>query len=601
MRVVPVLRKLKLLWEGRKEAMLAADQSHRPEAMRKAALKMGARSLWIAALIGLAFGVYGVVIGEPLTFIVSTVAMVGAVLATLAERRGSVFALARIEIATIMAVGTILTISSSAVADFGLATALLGPVLAALVADRRTRVASWYAFAGIALANMAFHLSGLGILDAWETVTGAAAFGAFALVVAAGANRIATAYEVFDKTQLVAYQHLVENVRDAVMRFSAQGEVLFVSRSTETLLGCRRYELSGRMLGERIHVADRPTYLTAFADSSQGGINRDIEVRMRRDADTALEFIWVEISLSPVPSTPDTLRREVVAVFRDVTERRRQDAEMLAAKGAAEEASQAKSRFLATIGHELRTPLNAVVGFSEMMASGIGGELSKTHQEYAGLIHQSGRHLLDVIGMLLDMSKIEAGKFEISPEPFEAQRLVQPCFRMVDSLAQNQGVSLKADIEPDLPMLCADERALRQILINLLSNAIKFSHKGGEVTVTLKRQGMAINLSVTDRGIGMEPMAIARIGEPFFQANAALNRQHEGTGLGLSIVKGLTELHGGTLRAMSEVGTGTVVTVLLPINGPETVSVETATVTQLPRAPVPVSATSWQDGKRKAL
>src|SRR5690606_15734710 len=237
--------------------------------------------------------------------------------------------------------------------------------------------------------------------------------------------------------------------------------------------------------------------------------------------------------------------------------------------------------------------LNAVVGFSEMMASGIGGELSTTHKEYAGLIHQSGRHLLDVIGMLLDMSKIEAGKFEIHPEPFEAQRLVAPCFQMVESLAQAQKVTLKAEIEPNLPLLCADERACRQILLNLLSNAVKFSHAGGAVTVSIKRQGMSLNLSVSDRGIGMDTVALARVGEPFFQANATLDRRHEGTGLGLSIVKGLAELHGGTLRAISEIGAGTMVTVLLPINGPETVSVETGTVTPLPRVQTQIPATSW--------
>ncbi len=584
----------------------AADPSQRPEVMRRAALRFGLRSLVALAALGLGFGVYGVVIGENLTFLVAMVAMTGAVLGVVAERRDDTVALARIEIATIMAVGMTLTATDRALADFGLATALLGPVLAALVADRRARNMSWIGFGAIVVMALASHLAGIGIADAWETATGAVTFTAFAAVVAAGANRVASAYEMFDKSQLIAYRHLVENVRDAVMRFSAQGEVLFASRSAETLFGCRRYELGGTALGERIHVADRPAFLTAFADANRDGLNRDIELRMRRDGQRAdgvgaPEFFWVEISFSAVPGEFESDRREVVAVFRDVTERRRLDAEMQAARAAAEEASEAKSRFLATIGHELRTPLNAVVGFSEMMASGIGGELSTTHKEYAGLIHQSGRHLLDVIGMLLDMSKIEAGKFEIHPEPFEAQRLVAPCFQMVESLAQAQKVTLKAEIEPNLPLLCADERACRQILLNLLTNAVKFSHAGGAVTVSIKRQGMSLNLSVSDRGIGMDTVALARVGEPFFQANATLDRRHEGTGLGLSIVKGLAELHGGTLRAISEIGAGTMVTVLLPINGPETVSVETGTVTPLPRVQTQIPATSWQDGKRKAL
>src|SRR5690606_10392440 len=133
------------------------------------------------------------------------------------------------------------------------------------------------------------------------------------------------------------------------------------------------------------------------------------------------------------------------------------------------------------------------------------------------------------------------------------------------------------------PVLTADERLCRQILINLLSNAIKFSHDGGMVTVAVKRQGQSINFSVRGRGIGMAPAALARIGEPFSQVQDGLSRNYEGTGLGLSIVKGLVELHGGTLRAMSEIGAGTTITVLLPINGPATKAGETADIVHLHR------------------
>ncbi|WDR02733.1 ATP-binding protein [Devosia algicola] len=149
--------------------------------------------------------------------------------------------------------------------------------------------------------------------------------------------------------------------------------------------------------------------------------------------------------------------------------------------------------------------------------------------------------------------------------------------------------------------MVADERACRQILINLLSNAVKFSHDGGEVTVSLRQQGQYLNLSVSDNGIGMSAEAIAHIGEPFFQAQDGLSRAYEGTGLGLSIVKGLVELHGGTLRAMSEYGAGTTMTVLLPINGPAIKLPDTATVTPLYPDPAPVETIPWQDQKRNAL
>jgi cell cycle sensor histidine kinase DivJ len=234
------------------------------------------------------------------------------------------------------------------------------------------------------------------------------------------------------------------------------------------------------------------------------------------------------------------------------------------------------------------------------MTSGIGGELSPTHREYAGLIHQSGKHLLEVVRMLLDMSRLEAGKFELQAEPFTAQDIIEPCFAMVDAMAKSREVQLVADIGKNLPMLMADERACRQILLNLLSNAIKFSNPGGTVTVTLKRQGTSLNLSVSDRGIGMAPESLERIGEAFFQEQSGLARGYEGTGLGLSIVKGLVDLHQGTLRAMSEIGAGTTITVLLPINGPAIKSDDTGTVTPIRKEPAAAPISSWQNEKRKA-
>jgi cell cycle sensor histidine kinase DivJ len=435
--------------------------------------------------------------------------------------------------------------------------------------------------------------------------TAFAAFIACVGIVAHSANRINTAYEVYDKAQMTAYRHLIEHVQDGVIRFSSAGEILLASRSSEQLFGCRRYEISSGGLSERLHVLDRPAYLTAFADANQGGKARIIEVRMRQDDPHAKSnvprFIWVEISLSPVQDEENAeSRHEVVALFRDITRRKDGELAMTEARQAAEEASATKSRFLATIGHELRTPLNAVVGFSEMMTSGIGGELSDTHREYAGLIHQSGKHLLEVVRMLLDMSKIEAGKFELQAEPFLAQDMIPACFSMVESMAVKQQVTLIADVAPHLPLLVADERACRQILLNLLSNAIKFSHPGGQVKVSLRRQGQCLNLSISDQGVGMAPEALGRIGEPFFQVQDGLARRYEGTGLGLSIVKGLVDLHQGTLRAMSEIGTGTTVTVLLPINGPAINSDETATVTPFRKEPAATPTHSWQDEKRKA-
>ena len=443
------------------------------------------------------------------------------------------------------------------------------------------------------------------LADAILTYSSAAGFAVAFAVVAFSAHRINMAFEVNDKAQVSAYRHLIEHVQDTVLRLSTDGNILVASRSSETLFGCPRYQVAGAKLAERLHIMDRPAFLTALAEAAQDGRNRLIELRLRQDDPHARSniprFLWVEMQLSPIiGDSAGGDRHDVIALLRDITARKDAEAAMAEARRVAEDASQAKSRFLATIGHELRTPLNAVVGFSEMMSSGIGGDLSPTHKEYAGLIQQSGKHLLEVVSMLLDMSRIEAGKFEIQADSMDAGAIIPACFAMVETLAQERNVRLVSEIEPDLPLMSADERVCRQIVINLLSNAVKFSHEGGLVTVAVKRQGQSINFSVKDRGIGMAPAAMARIGEPFFQVQDGLSRKYEGTGLGLSIVKGLVELHGGTLRAMSEIGAGTTITVLLPINGPATKPGETADILQLHREPVAAAPTSWPNEKRKA-
>lgn len=588
--------------------MAIAGGGARPEVLRRKTLANNSRILILLGALCMPPAVYLLVTGSPFPLLIAAMALVaGMVTLALHQRRLFEHAAAG-QVYALLIIGGVLTLADGRLGDAGLAIAVMAPILASLLGRQSLRRQGWAMFAGVmGLGLLATVLSLPAIPVAGPVLIGtcAIAFIAAVLIVLHSANRINAAYEVYDKAQVTAYRHLIEHVQDGVIRFSSDGEILLASRSSEQLFGCRRYELSGGGLGERLHVLDRPAYLTAFADANHGGKSRVLEVRMRQDdpraATSVPRFIWVEISLSPVID-PETAgqRHEVVALLRDITSRKDNEAAMAEARRIAEEASAAKSRFLATIGHELRTPLNAVVGFSEMMTSNIGGELSTTHREYAGLIHQSGKHLLEVVRMLLDMSKIEAGKFELQTEPFVAADMIGPCFSMVENLAQAQDVTLVADIASHLPMLVADERACRQILLNLLSNAIKFSHPGGRVTVSLKRQGQSLNLSVSDNGVGMAPESLARIGEPFFQVQDGLARRYEGTGLGLSIVKGLVDLHQGTLRAMSEIGAGTTVTVLLPINGPAIKSEETGSVTPFRREPAAAPIHSWQDEKRKA-
>ena len=580
----------------------------RPEALRRAILATNSLLMTASAGLLLPFALYALVHTMLLPFVLVMVGLVTGLSTLALYRAGRYDHAAAGQLYGILLVGLILAVADPGIADFGLAIALIGPIHASLLGGRAVARRSWALLALVVCAAAA----SAGGISLWPEaylpgyrIVGGLAFVIVAIIVAQTASRLNSAFEVYDRAHVNAFKHLIEHVQDAVMRFSSEGELLFSSQSVEKLLGCKRYELSASGLLERIHVLDRPAFMTAFADANRAAKARAVEVRMRRDdavaAARAPQFIWVEIALSPViDREPPAARHEVVALLRDVTDRRDQENEMRAARRAAEEASEAKSRFLATIGHELRTPLNAIVGFSEMMTSSIGGQLSPAHREYAELIHKSGNHLIDVVKMLLDMSRIEAGKFELSTEPFAPEGLVEPCLQMIDSLARERGVKFVANLSRHLPLIVADERACRQILLNLLSNAVKFSHEGGTVTVAMKRQGMSINISVTDSGIGMSEDAISRIGEPFFQVQDGLSRRYEGTGLGLSIVKGLVELHQGTIHASSEAGQGTTMTVLLPINGPAIKMPDTGSVTPLQREAVVQSEAEWPEQKRSA-
>jgi signal transduction histidine kinase len=240
---------------------------------------------------------------------------------------------------------------------------------------------------------------------------------------------------------------------------------------------------------------------------------------------------------------------------------------LMEARAQAERANAAKSRFLATMTHELRTPLNAIIGFSAMLANEEGMRLDAARRrEYSTLINDSGMHLLSVVNGILDMSKIETGDLDISPEPFAPSQAVRNCCDMLALTARDAGIDLSTRLHDGLPELIADRRAFKQIVINLVSNALKFTNRGGSVTVDAKVDGTILTLTVEDTGVGIGPEDLARVGQPFFQARASYDRSYHGTGLGLSIVQGLVTLHGGHMDIASRVGEGTCVTVRLPID-----------------------------------
>jgi PAS domain S-box-containing protein len=257
---------------------------------------------------------------------------------------------------------------------------------------------------------------------------------------------------------------------------------------------------------------------------------------------------------------------DAVLTYTDVTVRRRFEEELRAAKEQAEAANRSKSAFLANMSHELRTPLNAILGFAEVIRDQLfGSQASDRYVDYARDIHASGAHLLDVIGDILDMSKIEAGRYELDEQTLDLAAVVRECVAMVGPRAAEGEVALTNACPDDLPQIHGDRRALKQVVLNLLSNAVKFTEPGGQVKVTaaIASDGRLL-VEVQDSGIGISGEALGHIFEPFHQGDTSLSRRFGGTGLGLSISRRLMLLHGGTLEVHSTVGVGTVATAALP-------------------------------------
>ncbi|MDX2259453.1 MAG: ATP-binding protein [Hyphomicrobiaceae bacterium] len=236
------------------------------------------------------------------------------------------------------------------------------------------------------------------------------------------------------------------------------------------------------------------------------------------------------------------------------------------ARRRAETANKAKSRFLATMSHELRTPLNAIMGFSEVMKAELLGPLpNPTYREYAGNIHDSGSHLLNLINEILDLSRIEAGRYELHEEPVRLSDIVEDCHRLLKLRAENKGLDIIEDFAPGLAQVWVDQRAMRQVCLNLLSNALKFTPRGGKVILTI---GPTVEggqfLSVRDTGPGIPKDEIPKVMQAFGQGSLAHQTAEGGTGLGLPIVKNLVELHGGRFELHSELRKGTEALLMIP-------------------------------------
>jgi two-component system, cell cycle sensor histidine kinase DivJ len=469
----------------------------------------------------------------------------------------------------------IVSVTTGGIESFAAVWLIVVPLEAALSASRRVVVfASALALACVALLIALGHFHFLPVPETNAALRGVlmGAGVASATLYAAG---LAVSAESLARTSVSLlyleedrYRLLARNMSDVLSRHNRNGAVEFISPAAEALLGTPVARLTGHGLFDRVHVVDRPAYLTALSDAARGSEQR-VEFRLRRDAvrgqNVSADFIWVEMRCRPLEQgSPEA---DVVAVMRDVTDRKVQEQALELARTAAEQADASKTRFLATMSHELRTPLNAIIGFSEMIVHEEAMMLDVARRkEYAQLINDSGQHLLSVVNGILDISKMETGNFEISPEPFAPRAALLHCCNLLALKARDNGVDLITRAPEDLPVMNGDPRAFKQIALNLVANAIKFTERGGSVTVSAAVEGSRLMLVVTDTGVGIAAEDLARIGDPFFQSDKTYQRKHEGTGLGLSIVKGLVGLHNGEMNVQSTVGEGTTVAVALPLD-----------------------------------
>ena len=389
----------------------------------------------------------------------------------------------------------------------------------------------------------------------------AAAYAALHLIAGARARR---ARRLADAGGAKRYAALAGAIGDLVLRHDRSGGVVAANGEAAALFGHDAASLVGHGFFNLVHVADRPAYLATLDRAARGDGAAAATVRLRAGASEGEgepQFRWVELRARRL----DADGAATMSVVRDVSAAKTAEERLQSARAEAELANAWKDRLLANVSHELRTPLNAILGFAEILGDAeLAPRDPAKQREYAKIIHASADHLLSMVNLILDTSKIAAGTFRILPEPFALEPLIADCCDMVRLKAEAGGVTLERAPINDLGEIVADKRACRQILLNLLSNAVKFTDRGGRVVVGASAHGELTHIFVADTGFGIPAESLSRLGDPFFQVRNNYDRNFEGAGLGLSLVRGLVGLHGGALRVESLAGVGTRVTVRLP-------------------------------------
>ncbi|UGV41159.1 PAS domain S-box protein [Methanococcoides orientis] len=355
------------------------------------------------------------------------------------------------------------------------------------------------------------------------------------------------------------FETIFNSVNDGILIYDLKGHFLEVNQITCDDLGYQKDELL-QMTGMDIIPPELGEKFIGqiFEKMNQGG---GIIETMGQCKDGSL--IPIEFSIRPIEYKGNPA---ILAVVRNITERKKAEEAMLNSKLAAEAANQAKSEFLTNMSHELRTPLNSIIGFSDILCSESFGSLNETQKHYIYNVNKSGKHLLELINDMLDLSKIEAGKMELFPEEFVVLDTINGIKTTMMPLAKKKEIDLKCSSNIEDSIIVADVLKFKQIIYNLVSNAIKFTNKGGSVTIGLDRSDEQISIFVEDNGLGISQNDQKKLFDPFIQVDSSLSKEYSGTGLGLVLTKYFVEMHGGDVWVDSEVGKGSTFGFSIPTN-----------------------------------
>jgi len=347
-----------------------------------------------------------------------------------------------------------------------------------------------------------------------------------------------------------------------------QNDEIIISDDCLKLLGrdSKDWKATPKSFAEGIFEPDFQVFRQNIKEGVETGQPIDMDIRYYYGGDRDdLRWLHLRCNFEGRKNGP---ARQMLGIAQDISDQKNLETSLIAAKEEAELANRAKTTFLANMSHELRTPLNAIIGFSEIMQGEMLGPLgSDTYKDYTADIYRSGKHLLDIIGDLLDVSKIEAGKLDIHCEDIDISQILSNCIIFYGNSTKANKLNIEVDIPKDFPALSADPTRVKQIAMNLISNSIKHTPSGGKINVTARLNGHGTaKIIFTDTGCGIPQEDIPHITRPFFQTGDIMTTPQDGSGLGLYIVNALVHLHNGSMDIKSEVGKGTSVTIELPLS-----------------------------------